>query len=102
MAFRVRGFGTSALLQNTLQSSLPRERGLPLAESSKIGSQKRKDFSPLPMPLRKKKEHFPGRHEEGAENARKYKKIKVNSKTLVKAEAVVTETPLTLKLTRNL
>ena len=54
---------------------------------------KRKNFSPLPLSLRKKKAHFIRKHEEGAENAREYRKIDVTSKTPVKTEAVVTETP---------
>ena len=54
---------------------MPWEKGLPL-EPSKMGS-KRKKFSPLPLPLRKKKTHFIGRHGKGAENARKYKEIDV-------------------------
>ena len=55
---------------------------------------KRKNFSTLPLPLRKKKAPFIGRHGEGAENARKYREIDVTSKTPVKTEAVATEAPL--------
>ena len=47
---------------------------------------KRKNVSPLPLTLRK-------RHGEGAENARKYKKIDVTGKAPVKTKAVLTETP---------
>ena len=60
-------------IKKILQPLVSRERCLPL-EPSKMGS-KRKKISPLPLPLRKKKALFIGRHGEGAENARKYREM---------------------------
>ena len=89
MKIYIRGFEISVLHQRNTSAISAKERSAIRTFKDRFTKE---EFSLLSLPVRKKEKYFIGGHEEGAENARKYKKIDVTSKTRVKVEAVVTET----------